>query len=113
MTAEYLARTYDLAMSSLWRGDAAGAPFLTWLEQFRTTEPVSIPTGLPRAYSVLGGGGRGVRWYAAGDVVLGVPGTQAAGCYRVPVDATFDPAADLPAPETGSPDRPERATTGG
>jgi hypothetical protein len=94
MTPEYLATTFDLAVSSLWRGDQADAPFLTWLDQFRTDVQQPSPSGLPHAYSVLGGGGRGIRWYASGGAILGLPGDSQEVCYRVPVEAEFAQIGD-------------------
>ena len=83
-----LARSYDQAVAASWRGDeAARRAFAAWLAPFWRPDGPPEPGDAPAAVSVLGAGGRGIRWYDAGPAVVGyVPGRG--GCYRVPVAAT-------------------------
>jgi hypothetical protein len=85
--ARALARSYDQAASAFWRGDAETARrFDDWLAAFWDETGPAEPVGQASEISVLGGSGRGIRWYATESTVLGyVPGRG--GCYRVPASA--------------------------
>lgn len=97
VSATQLALAYDLTVSSLWRGEPDQARFMNWLDRYRLNPTLPMPTGLPHAFSVLGGGGRGIRWYEAGDAILGVPGDERAACFRIPKAASLpDSAYDVP-----------------
>src|SRR5215204_2995371 len=84
MPARTLAKSYDQAVSAFWRGDAGSTRrFDAWLASFWDESGPSEPVDRPSELSVLGGSGRGIRWYATPTEVLGyVSGRD--GCYRVP-----------------------------
>ncbi len=90
--ARTLARSYDQAVAALWRGDGETARrFERWLAPFWDDDGPSEPVDQVSELSVLGSGGRGIRWYATPTEVRGyVSGRR--GCYRVPVNAIY-PAA--------------------
>jgi hypothetical protein len=86
LSPQQLALAYDRFVSARWRGeDEAADPVATWFEAHWVMQPPPEPDAPPGGASVLGGGGRGIRWYALGELVYGyVPGHDE-GCYRVEV----------------------------
>jgi hypothetical protein len=81
--ARALALGYLRYASASWRGDEQAPVFPLRLGAYWHPELPAAPAATPHAVSPHGGGGRGIRWYEAGDEVLGyVPGEH--GGYRVP-----------------------------
>jgi hypothetical protein len=80
-----LARAFDDHLAACWRGEVGWAAFGDWLVPFWRPD-LGVPAGSPAAVSVLGGGGRGIAWYDADGVVLGIVLGLASG-YLVPADA--------------------------
>lgn len=84
--ARHLACLYDQYVAAVRRGDDQIADaFAAWLGAFWDAGPAE-PKAAPSANSLLGGIGRGVRWYQTETVVLGyVRGWPRRGCYQVPI----------------------------
>jgi hypothetical protein len=81
-----LSEAYLQALSAYWRGAAGSSDFEAWLTRFWIPD---LHGGFSRpadAYSPHGSGGRGIDWYDAPDVVVGVIRGQAGG-YRLPIRA--------------------------
>jgi hypothetical protein len=92
LTPRDLAFAYDRWLAARWRGeDDEARPFGDWIESFWCAEAPSEPRTGPDAVSVLGGAGRGIRWYADGAVIRGYVVGRPRGCYLVPA-ATVPPA---------------------
>lgn len=87
-SARKLALLYDQYVAAARRDDREIVDaFADWLGDFWDVGPAE-PTTPPSAVSLLGGIGRGVRWYETDDAVLGyVRGWRRRGCYRVPIAA--------------------------
>ena len=87
-SARKLARLYDQYVAAVRRGDDEIADaFADWLGAFWDDGP-GEPTSPPAAISLLGGIGRGIRWYETEDAVFGyVRGWTRRGCYQVPIGA--------------------------
>ena len=85
-SARKLALLYDQYVAAVRAGDQEIVDaFADWLGDFWDAGPPE-PTVEPSAISLLGGVGRGVRWYETEDAVLGyVRGWRRRGCYRVPL----------------------------
>ncbi|CAA9576034.1 MAG: hypothetical protein AVDCRST_MAG19-3365 [uncultured Thermomicrobiales bacterium] len=86
LPAGQLACLYDQYVAAVRRGDEEIADaFAAWLGEFWDAGPAE-PKSPPSAISLLGGIGRGVRWYQTETMVLGyVRGWPRRGCYQVPV----------------------------
>jgi hypothetical protein len=84
--SQKLARLYDQYVAAIRQGDAEIADaFADWLGAFWDDGPAE-PAVEPSAISLLGGIGRGVRWYETEDLVVGyVRGWKRRGCYLVPL----------------------------
>lgn len=84
--ARQLACLYDQYVSAVRQGDeGTAAAFAAWLGEFWDAGPAE-PRTPPSANSLLGGIGRGVRWYQTETTVLGyVRGWTRQGCYQVPI----------------------------
>ena len=84
--AQKLARLYDQYVAAVQRNDVEIADaFADWLGAFWDAGPPE-PTTQPSAISLLGGIGRGVRWYEGDTKVMGyVRGWNRRGCYQVPL----------------------------
>lgn len=83
-----LALAYDQYVAALWRGDEAEAQtFAAWLEGYWAHEVPPELADHPHVVSVLGAAGAGICWYARGRTIIGCVGSQARGCYQVPIDA--------------------------
>ena len=92
LTPRDLAYAYDRWLAARWRGEDDDArAFGDWVESFWCPEAPVEPAAVPDAVSVLGGAGRGIRWYADGDVVRGYVVGRPRGCYLIPI-ATVPPA---------------------
>ncbi len=87
-SARKLARLYDQYVAAVRRGDDEIADaFADWLGAFWDDGPRE-PMSPPAAISLLGGIGRGIRWYQTEDAVFGyVRGWTRRGCYQVPIGA--------------------------
>lgn len=87
-SARKLALLYDQYVAAARRGDQEIVDaFAGWLGGFWDAGPAEPATD-PAAISLLGGVGRGVRWYETEDAVFGyVRGWRRRGCYRVPIAA--------------------------
>jgi hypothetical protein len=87
-----LALAYNQYVAALWRGEEAEArAFATWLARYWVDEGPPELADLPHVISALGGAGAGIRWYARGRTVVGYVGSQAQGCFQVPVEAAPPP----------------------
>ncbi len=72
--------------SACWRGDTCAAAFPLRLSAYWRPALPPPPAAAPDAVSLHGAAGRGIRWYQAGQDVLGyVPGLV--GGYQVPARA--------------------------
>ncbi len=88
LTPRDLARAHDRWIAALWRGDGGDVrDFGVWLESHFAADPRPEPHSVPDAVSRHGAAGVGVRWYAAGPVILGYAEGQPRGCYRIPITA--------------------------
>ncbi len=88
LTSRDLARAHDRWIAALWRGDGGDVrDFGVWLESHFAADPRPEPNSVPDAVSRHGAAGVGVRWYAAGPVILGYAEGQPRGCYRIPITA--------------------------
>ncbi len=88
LTPRDLARAHDRWIAALWRGDGGDVrDFGVWLESHFAADPRPEPNSVPDAVSRHGAAGVGVRWYAAGPVILGYAEGQPRGCYRIPITA--------------------------
>jgi uncharacterized membrane protein YqaE (UPF0057 family) len=87
-TATEIARACDQYVSALWRGESeAVGRFSTWLRHHWALGPEE-PSGPPNAFSVVGGGGAGIRWHEIGPTIYGyIPGV-AHRCYQIPKAAS-------------------------
>ena len=83
LTPRMLAGLYDLHLAVVWRGHAPSSIFSDWLEARWCPGAPSEPPSPPDAVSVLGGAGAGIRWYAAGDAIVGIVAGRPYGCYVV------------------------------
>lgn len=83
-TAREMARTCDLYVSALWRGESEEVVrFSRWLRNHWALGP-DEPGSMPAAFSAVGGGGAGIRWYEVGGMIYGyIPGV-AMRCYQIP-----------------------------
>jgi hypothetical protein len=95
LSPQQLALAYDRLVSARWRGeDEAADPVAMWFEAHWVNQPPPEPDAPPGGASVLGGGGRGIRWYAQGELVFGyVPG-HGEGCYCVETAEAVPTLAD-------------------
>jgi len=86
MAARKLARLYDQYVAAVREGNGEVADaFAAWLGQFWDAGPAE-PRAASSAISLLGGIGRGVRWYETETTVIGyVRGWTHRGCYQVPL----------------------------
>lgn len=86
MAARKLARLYDQYVAAVRQGEVEVADaFAAWLGQYWDAGPAE-PKTAPSAISLLGGIGRGVRWYETETAVIGyVRGWTRRGCYQVPI----------------------------
>lgn len=84
--ARNLALLYDQYVAAAHQGDHEIVDaFAGWLGAFWDAGPAE-PERAPDAVSLLGGVGRGVRWYETDGIVHGyVRGWRRRGCYRVPL----------------------------
>lgn len=81
--ARELAAGFLRHASSCWRGDRCAAAFPLRLSAYWRPAMPPLPVAAPAAVSPHGAAGRGIRWYEAGQDVLGyVPGLP--GGYQVP-----------------------------
>lgn len=88
LTAADLSLAYIQAVSAYWRGDSEFLPrFDTWLARFWTDGPPE-PSDDPQAHCPHGAGGRGIRWYERGPLLLGYV-TGKPGCFHVPRTAVL------------------------
>lgn len=96
-SARRLARLYDQYVAAVQRGDEETAQaFAEWLGAFWDDGPAEPTAAAPAAVSLLGGVGRGVRWYETDDRVFGyVRGWKRRGCYQVPIAALASNASRL------------------
>jgi hypothetical protein len=87
-----LALAYNRYAAALWRGEESEVrAFATWLLGYWVDEAPPELADDPHAVSALGGAGAGIRWYARDGTVVGYVGSQAQGCFQVPVDAAPPP----------------------
>ena len=94
LTPRDLAVAYDRWLAAHWRGeDDSARPFGDWIESFWCGTAPPEPGAGPDAVSILGGAGRGIRWYADGPTIRGYVVGRPYGCYLVPVATT--PPADV------------------
>lgn len=77
-----LAGLYDLHLAAVWRGHESSSIFGDWFEARWYAGRAAEPARPPDAFSVLGGAGAGIRWYAVGETILGFVGGRR-GCYLV------------------------------
>ena len=95
LTPRDLAYAYDRWLAARWRGEEDEARrFGDWIESFWCRTAPLEPERGPDAVSVLGGAGRGIRWYADGNVVRGYVVGRPLGCYLIPA-RTVPPAEVL------------------
>jgi hypothetical protein len=81
--ASELATGFLRYASACWRGDRCAAVFPLRLSAYWHPALPPAPVAAPDAVSPHGAAGRGIRWYQAGQDVLGyVPGLE--GGYQVP-----------------------------
>jgi hypothetical protein len=85
--AREMARVCDQYVSAMWRGESDEiARFSIWLRNHWALGP-DEPQNRPAAFSAVGGGGAGIRWYEVGEMIYGyIPGV-ARRCYQIPADA--------------------------
>mgnify|MGYP000073562650 CR=1 FL=1 len=94
--ARELAAGFLRYASACWRGDRCAAAFPLRLSAYWRPAMPPAPAAAPAAFSPHGAAGRGIRWYEAGQEVLGyVPGQP--GGYRVPALAVPGLARCAPA----------------
>lgn len=107
-SAQQLALRYD-QYATMLRG-RSGAPmtraglaavrgFMAWIEAWWWDDCPPEPATPPDAIS--GGGWEPVRWYEAGEVILGYSAGQE-GCYRVPAAAAAPALGSVPRPPPAS-----------
>ncbi len=103
-TPQHLALRYD-QYATMLRARSGASPgraeraavrdFMAWIEAWWWDDCPPEPASPPDAVSA--GGWDPVRWYAAGDVILGYV-TEQDGCYRVPAAAPVPALGSLPRP---------------
>ena len=81
-TPRSLAVRFDLYLAACWRGDECEA-FGDWLDARWCPEAPPEPAEGPAAVSVLGGAGRGIRWYERGGAIVGYVAGRPRGCYLI------------------------------
>jgi hypothetical protein len=81
-----LAGFYDLHLAAVWRGYAPSSMFSDWLDAHWCPGAPSEPSSPPGAVSVFGGAGAAIRWYAAGDAIVGFVAGRSYGSYVVARD---------------------------
>ncbi len=93
-----IARTYEVYAAASRALDPAAPVLGAWFHAWWGDHCPIEPDAGPDAISDDGAGGRGVRWYAQGEVVVGyVPGCHA--CYQIPLAAPLPPFAADDHPE--------------
>jgi hypothetical protein len=105
LSPRMLAGLYDLHLAAVWRGHKSSSIFGDWLEARWCPGAPTEPEAPPDAVSVLGGAGAGIRWYGAGDAIVGFVGDRSRGCYVV---ATEDRPPEVPSPGLHGPAQVER-----
>lgn len=95
LSARTFAVLYDLHLAAVWRGEEPTGAFGNWLEARWYVSDLTEPLSGPTAVSLLGGGGKGIRWYEVDGALIGFVRGRSRGCYVVASDDNPPPPAEL------------------